>query len=146
MNKGLYAFLKEDEIFVVVCKSECLNEWENLRQIDGWEVEADDKFYIMGTDARAELKNTTSEKLLEFKSNDATFFKCPISTEFEEYLIKKGAIGFFLIQSEDLVDEEQAFQMFSDGEIEGLICAFYTKEKKIEFFELDENGNISGLK
>lgn len=147
MNKGMYAFAKDNDIFVVVCKTECPDEWEALRELDGWEVESDDMFYIMGTDARGELEETLSEKLLVFKSNKTTYFKCPISDEISTIFISTNCEnGFMLIQSELLLDENQIYQLFTEQEIEGLICCFYTDEKKREIFNLDEKGNIIGLK
>lgn len=146
MSKGLYAFLKDDEIFVVVCKTECPDEWNNLRELDGWEVESDEQFYIMGTDARAELEETISGEMLTYKSNDITYFRCPVSSDIADFLKLKEIIGFILIQSETLIDEGLVYEMFSGQEIEGLICAFYTENKKNEIFELDEKGNILGLK
>lgn len=146
MSKGLYAFLKEDEIFIVVCKIECPDEWNNLRELDGWEVESDGQFYIMGTDARAELEETMSGEILTYKSNDTTYFRCQVSNQVADYLKLKQILGFILIQSETLIDEGLVYKMFSDQEIEGLIGAFYTENKKNEIFELDEKGNILGLK
>ncbi len=35
-----------------------------------------------------------------------------------------------LIRSELLLDEDQIYQMFTEQEFEGLICCFYTDEKK----------------
>ena len=128
MNKGIYAFVKDNEVFVVVCKTECSNEWEALRELDGCETESDDMFYIMGTDAWGELEETLSEKLLVFKSNETTYFKCPISAEILTILTRENERGFMLIQSELLLNENQVFQMFSEQEIEGLICCFYTDE------------------
>ncbi|NDV95902.1 hypothetical protein D0T84_13415 [Dysgonomonas sp. 521] len=147
MNKGMYAFAKGNDIFVVVCKNKCPDEWQALSGLDGWEVESDDMFYIMGTDARGELEETLSEKLLVFKSNETTYFKCPISDDVLNILVStSGEEGFMLIQSELLLDENQIYQKFTEGEIEGLICCFYTDEKKREIFNLDEKGNILELK
>jgi hypothetical protein len=147
MNKGMYAFAKGDDIYVVVCETECPNEWQALRELDGCEVESDDMFYIMGTDARAELEETMTEKLLVFQSNESIYFKCPVSDEVLDILTSSnGESGFMLIQSNLLLDENQIYQMFSEQEIEGLICCFYTEEKKREIFELDEKGNILSLK
>ena len=106
MNKGLYSFAKDNDIFVVVCKSECPNEWQTLNELNGLEVESDDMFYIMGTDARGELEETISEKLLVFKSNETIYFKCPVSDEVLNILIStSGEEGFMLIQSELLLNE-----------------------------------------
>ena len=146
MNKGLYSFVKDDELFVIICKTENPAEWQQLRTLDGWEVESDDQFYIMGTDARAELEKTTSEPLLIYKSNEEIYFQCAISNEIVDFLETKEILGFFLIQSELSIGKEQAYKMFLDNEIEGLICAFYTENKKNEIFELDVEGNITGLK
>lgn len=143
----MYAFAKDNDIFVVICKTECPNEWQALRDLDGWEVESDDMFYIMGTDARGELEETLSEKLLVFKSNDTTYFKCPISNELLNIFTSTGkGNGFMLIQSDLLLDENQIYQMFTKQEIEGLICCFYTDEEKREIFNLDEKGNILEMK
>lgn len=133
-NSGLYAFVKDDDVFVVVCKPECTNEWNKLSELNGLEVESDDKFYIIGTDARAELDENT--KTLTYKSNDTIYLKCPVSSEVIAFLKLKQELGFFLIQSEISIDEESAFIMFANQEIESLICAFY----------MDEEGNIIGLK
>lgn len=144
MNNGLYAFVKDDELFVVVCKPECNNEWNKLSELNGWEVESDDQFYIMGTDARAELDEDT--KTLTYQSTDTIYFKCPVSSEVINFLKLKQELGFFLIQSETLIDAESVFTLFANQEIEGLICAFYTEDRKKNIFELDEEGNIIGLK
>ncbi|MFV0541277.1 MAG: hypothetical protein ACK5MZ_08585 [Aestuariibaculum sp.] len=146
MNKGLYSFVKNDELFVVICKTENPTEWKNLRELDGWEVESDDQFYIMGTDARAEIEETEHGKLLTYKANEIIYFKCSITNEVTAFLKDKETIGFFLIQSEISIDEKQVYKMFKKQEIESLICAFYTENKKREIFELDEKGNILGLK
>jgi hypothetical protein len=145
-NIGLYSFLENDDVYVVVTKNECPIEWEKLKKIDGWEVESEDNFYIMGTDARAELECIGSEKLLVFKSNDTIFFKCPISSEIIDYFTSFGTTGFYLIQSEILLNKEDVYQKFTEGEIDGLICCFYTDDKKKEIFDLDENGSILCLK
>jgi hypothetical protein len=101
----------------------------------------------MGTDARGEFEETLSEKLLVFQSNKTTYFKCPISDEISNIFISTNCEnGFMLIQSELLLDENQIYQLFTEQEIEGLICCFYTDEKKREIFNLDEKGNITGLK
>ena len=147
MNKGMYAFVKDNEIYVVVCKTECPNEWQALKELEGYEIESDDMFYIMGTDARGEMEETSSGKLLVFKSNETTYFKCPVSDEVSNFLISPGFEGgFMLIQSELLLDENQIYEMFLEQEIEGVICCFYTEENKRETFELDEKGNILSLK
>lgn len=145
-NIGLYSFLENDDVYVVVTKNECPIEWENLKKIDGWEVESEDNFYIMGTDACAELECIGSEKLLVFKSNDTIFFKCPISNEIADYFTSFGTTGFYLIQSEILLNKEDVYRKFTAGEIDGLICCFYTDDKKKEIFDLDENGSILCLK
>lgn len=81
-------------------------------ELDGLEVESDENFYIMGTDARAEIECTSMDKLFVFKSNDKIFFKCPISNEIEHYFLSYGTTGFYLVQSEITIDEEQVSNVF----------------------------------
>ncbi|MDR2861273.1 MAG: hypothetical protein LBV07_01820, partial [Syntrophobacterales bacterium] len=118
MNKGMYAFAKGNDVFVVVCKTKCPNEWQALKELDGCEVESDDMFYIMGTDARGELEKTLSEKLLVFRSNETIYFKCVVPDEVLNILSEES--GFMLIQSDLLLNENQIYQMFTEQEIEGL--------------------------
>lgn len=142
MNKEIFAFIKNDNVFVVVCGSEC----EKLNELNGCEIESDDLFYIMGTDARGELQETSSGKQLIFKSNDVTYFRCPLEDEVLEQFSSNESLGFCLIRSEVLIDEEEAYRMFTGQEIDGVICSFYTELEKQQIFETDKSGNIIGLK
>ena len=146
MNKGIYAFINYDEIFVVVCKTECPNEWKKLNELEGYEVELDDDFYLQETDGRGELEETLSGKLLVFKSSDENiYFKCPITDDILKHFTSTEG-EFVLIQSELLLDENEVLEKIEEGEIERLICFFYTEEEKRKHFELDEKGNILEVK
>ena len=133
-------------MFFIICKTENPTEWQQLITLDDCEVESNDQFYIMGTNGRAELEKATSETLLIYKSNEEIYFQCSISNEIVHFLETKETLGFFLIQSELPTGKEQAYKMFFENEIESLICAFYTENKKNEIFKLDVEGNIKGLK